>query len=300
MNVATFFIAAVLFLTTAVILYFIWYAVRGRHSIERRRRQAEARRRKTEREDNTKVRWGVDKHSYCYPKINDTMGYEFITVEKIPEDLRTHVPIDNPVETTPADSWKYDASQGFTNVTAARATAATDDQPGKTDEEDISYPQMDQKDPYRFGSIKRKNNEERLPESQLEDEDLQDDEETGDAINPQDIEDLRNMKEWFNKDVDNLPSDEDLIAMMEEHPEAIDPNEPDRETVRQFIKEREELEKEAMEFEQAAFEASDNNSHSSFGSDIMNELAESLEDDNEQPAEPQPQIDTENIPDPND
>lgn len=288
-------IASALFLASAFILYFTWYAVRGRYVIERRRRQRAEKQRKENAENNPdNLRWGVDKHSYCYPKINDTMGYEFITVVKIPEELRSEPNNCTEVERSPSDSWAYAASQGFMNVGTARATTSTSDQSSKISEEETSYPQPDERDPYRIGSINRRRTEQKpFREKNDEDENNADT-----SINPQDLEDLRYLKEWFNKDVDNLPSDETLFEILEGHPEAMDPDEPDRDEARRIIMEKEELERNVMAFHEAAMEASDDSLDDTFGQDIMNQINDAVTGETEE-EENTPGLSEDDIPNPN-
>lgn len=304
MKILPIIIAAVLFLVTVSICYIIWYAVRGRYAIERRRRQAEALRREAEREDRQQGRWGVDKHSYCYPKINDTMGYEFITVEKIPVELRPDIRERDkePEETSLSDSWNYAASMGFTNVTTARATAASTDPSATTEEEDTSYPQRDERDPVRHGSINlaAKAEEPRREEDGPDNPQEENDDDTNGSVNPQDIEDLRNMKEWFNKDSDNpdnLPGNEELLAILEANPEVVDKNEPDREEARRIIQDKEDLENDVQAFEKAAMDASDKSLNDTFGTDIMRQLMGDEQDD--EGGDAGDELPEDDIPDPN-
>ncbi len=84
----SFLIALLLFAITSLGLYAIWYIVRGKHvadkkAQEKREKETKARTKKKEprREE------GIGKDSYCYPKINDVMGYELVKVVNVPKAL---------------------------------------------------------------------------------------------------------------------------------------------------------------------------------------------------------------------
>lgn len=77
-------IAAVLFLVSSAGAYVIWYIVRGRRKKLGRAAGTPAPGGREEEKPDAK-----DKPSrpYCYPKINDVMGFEFVTVVKVPDEL---------------------------------------------------------------------------------------------------------------------------------------------------------------------------------------------------------------------
>lgn len=63
--------------------YALWYLFRGR----RRKRRGEAGEAPDERKASHGGWGGYGKDSYCYPKINDMMGFEFVKVVRVPEEL---------------------------------------------------------------------------------------------------------------------------------------------------------------------------------------------------------------------
>ena len=70
--------------------YTVWYVLRGRHRKQARRKAAEERAGAADgipAEPHREGRWGVGRDSYCYPKINDAMGYEFIKIVHVDPGL---------------------------------------------------------------------------------------------------------------------------------------------------------------------------------------------------------------------
>jgi Cobalamin biosynthesis protein CobT (nicotinate-mononucleotide:5, 6-dimethylbenzimidazole phosphoribosyltransferase) len=70
--------------------YAVWYVLRGRHRKLARRKAAEERADAADgrpAEPRREGRWGVGRDSYCYPKINDAMGYEFIKIVHVDPGL---------------------------------------------------------------------------------------------------------------------------------------------------------------------------------------------------------------------
>ncbi len=80
-------VAVLMFLLMTAVIYVTYYILWGRH---RKNVRKEEKKHETEtvknKEDNGNVRWGVSKDSYCYPTINDILGYEFIKIIKVPVD----------------------------------------------------------------------------------------------------------------------------------------------------------------------------------------------------------------------
>lgn len=77
-------LAGVLFLGTALISYMIWHVLRKRHTSTPAGKKEEA---ASETNKPSPGKWGVEKDAYCYPRINDVMGFEFVKVVKVPSEL---------------------------------------------------------------------------------------------------------------------------------------------------------------------------------------------------------------------
>lgn len=78
-------IAALLFILMSFVIYVTYYILWGRHrkNIRKEKKQQENRP-NVFKGDDKNTRWGVAKDSYCYPIINDILGYEFIKIIKVP------------------------------------------------------------------------------------------------------------------------------------------------------------------------------------------------------------------------
>jgi hypothetical protein len=139
-------VAFLLFVATLVVSYVIWYAIRGRRLRERdaalkaaeKKGRAEGARKKAK--SSAKGKWGVGKDSYCYPGMNDVMGYEFISVVKVDENLTNPGEPETKKDSSPAGapgrSWDNSTGIGLTTVpTEDHQTQAYD---GETD---VSYPE---------------------------------------------------------------------------------------------------------------------------------------------------------------
>lgn len=74
--------ALMLTLLTTVFVYVLWYIFRGRHSRTVTKKKHEEENNETVQEGQ-KGRWGVPKDSYCYPAINDILGWEFVHVVQL-------------------------------------------------------------------------------------------------------------------------------------------------------------------------------------------------------------------------
>lgn len=82
-------IATVMFIITMLFFVaFLRLAARRRHNRPKGSPGAQEAEEKPENEPEKVGRWGVPKGSYCYPGINDTMGYEFVKVVPVDEDIR--------------------------------------------------------------------------------------------------------------------------------------------------------------------------------------------------------------------
>lgn len=80
-------IAAFLFLLSSIGLYVIWYIVRGRRKKLEREALASAPDKGTEAAAEEAPEKKMPSRPYSYPKINDVMGYDFVTVVDVPVEL---------------------------------------------------------------------------------------------------------------------------------------------------------------------------------------------------------------------
>ena len=169
-------------------------------------------------EKKKKEKWGVEKDAYCYPSINDVMGYEFVKVIKTGETAQTIE--DQPAETEPKKTWEE--SQGIGGLRTVSSTDATSES-----EEDVFYPDpMDAPRPRpRIPNIVEP--EEKEPTEQ----------ETPHTDNPEDYydedvteisgvtqEDLELASEIFKDSIpyiDDMP-DEQIDQLIEENPQMIE------------------------------------------------------------------------------
>ena len=84
-------IASVLFLFTLGLTYAFWYVIRGRrkaHPAPVEEKPSPAEHAPAEETEEKKRKEGYSRGDYCYPKINDIMGYDFVKVVEVPEHLR--------------------------------------------------------------------------------------------------------------------------------------------------------------------------------------------------------------------
>lgn len=119
-------IAAILFLfVTACMIFMLALARRGRKKKKIQDVQQEADpEEKTAKSKKKKQRWGVDKDAYCYPHINDVMGFEFVKVIKVEGTNKAQAPGNEP-----ATDWEH--SKG---VNGLRIVSSNDMQESNMDE----------------------------------------------------------------------------------------------------------------------------------------------------------------------
>ena len=84
------FLAIFLFSLTTAAGYVVWYVIRGQRDREMRKRRGlkpDDEAQEPSKKAKKKLKWGLEKDAYCYPDINDVMGYEFVSVIKVPGEL---------------------------------------------------------------------------------------------------------------------------------------------------------------------------------------------------------------------
>jgi hypothetical protein len=145
------------------------------------------------------------KNAYCYPRINDVMGYEFISVVKIPEEL-TIAPQKNEIGREQNEA-NYDG-----RLTGATATEHQEqDDPNLPEEE--SRPGND--------NASEKENGEEYEVAEMEN------------ISPYELEQLNKMAPWTNRDYDETFSDAEIDAIINSNPGIIiNDGESDEESLR--------------------------------------------------------------------
>lgn len=196
-------IAFVLFLLTFSLGYVL---LRARRSAAAARRGKTQKEKKEDGENAQKEkprpagRWGVSKDSYCYPKINDMMDYEFVKVIQVDEKLR------------PAFKKKEDLPQPGPEEENTGTPAV---RPG------ISAVSSEQRND-ESGNVIEEVPEEPKP-APVEDDEY---ESSIDAATARDLENLGDsFNPWQSKDYDNSYYDQIIEQNLNDFPETID--EPD-------------------------------------------------------------------------
>ena len=121
-------IAVLLVLLSSLIVYMTWYVIHGRKVRSRKAPEADAEPRGDKK--HNKTRWGVDKDSYCYPSINDVMGFEFVKVVKVDDAQPAQ---QNEPNVKP--SWEESRGAGLMTVSSNETTQER--------EEDEPFPEAD-------------------------------------------------------------------------------------------------------------------------------------------------------------
>lgn len=139
--------AAVLVAVTLVLAYVLWYIVRGRYVRQRKQAlKAMAKGNTPKREEPGKDDgdWKKHKGSYCYPSINEVMGYEFVKVVNVTE-AEPIVPSGNPVMPAPVKeeqkTWGNSEGTGFTTQSNNAVSTISSDGDPRTPAEGETYPE---------------------------------------------------------------------------------------------------------------------------------------------------------------
>lgn len=211
-----FIIAALLaILTGPPAAYTLWYLLRGRYLKSKQKdRKSPAGKEGaaepgTEGEEDADAsansRWGVKRDAYCYPKINDVMGFEFVGVIKVDDRIagRVRETADGAGENKPA----WGESQGIgTSLVKTRATTEQD----APDEDD-------------FDGYAEENERHAVPTPPADDlnpavTDDEDDERDRDSyITPEVLKDLTEMSRfggWTHSEEDFEISDDDYAKIL--------------------------------------------------------------------------------------
>lgn len=253
-------LAVTLSMITFIIAYIIWYLVRKKAKATDSIEETE----KTEvKEDHSK-----DKKSYCYPWINDMMGFEFISVVRVPEELTRSV----------------EKTSEMAENTVINLLATTDEP--SNDENDVQLPD----DP------NRKENEEdrskilrrplRQPANSLKDRQEEAKEEydvveTNVGVNPYELQQLDLMAPWTDRDYDNEQSDDMLDAIIRNNPDMIDMEGADEAEAIQIGVEQKALHEHEIEMLEDAF--SNRAEANAKALELINKLGSDAPDENDIP-----------------
>lgn len=232
-------------------MYFIWYTVRGRHVKEKRRRQKAAAE-QTAAGPRKKGKWGVEKGAYCYPAINDVMGFEFVKVVDSP-DFSKPAPSE---EDSTENTWAKSSGIGTNTVTQSVVSAVPNDD--HTGNENDQYDSDDDKTDVR---------QEKQDDTEI-DESIEDKQEDFDVLNK--------TGDWSAVPIEDydFPSDEETLAIADKNPGCIDDNYTDEQARR--IQEENEVATRARLLREKQYEIDEKKDTYSSGDQMM-ELARDAE-----------------------
>lgn len=221
-------VALVLFIVTSILLYVSWYVVHGR---KRKGSQADSPSgepdTETQREDKEtsrkrrKNKWGYTKDDYCYPFINDIMGFEFVKVVKLKQD---ESPVQQTNNTEEGKRPAWEDSRGIGSLSTVSSTPVRQEA-----EEDEPFPENNTSvtprnpAPYQ-ASFKQKPTNEQEPSPE--------DEETDTAhFSLEDYEAAMNWGGWPDHSSGALPADDELIdKLIDENPAVLEQTNDDEQS----------------------------------------------------------------------
>lgn len=190
-------IAIVLFIFTSLVMYMIWRVL-----TRKRRKEKPSQPGKTETEPAKKGKWGVDKDSYCYPTINDVMGFEFVRVIKVPDELTQK----EQSAGSPLDWGTSRGSIGMTTTSTRSSSQETGD--------DEPFPETN----YMPGSV-NKPNPVRTEGGAAE---FDDDDNILHDITQEDLLEAQTTQEWPRNN-DNFNDDQEFISIIDQNQDIIEP-----------------------------------------------------------------------------
>lgn len=249
-------LAALLALLTAFSALTMLYIVRER----RRRLRADSGAAPSRQEDGAKDK-GRPAKPYSHPKINDMMGFEFITVVDVPKEL-----LEEKKDAEP--DWSKSSGIGM----SVRSSGDTDDQ------DEIHDDTRPRGATATGGGAQEESRQDSEEEEAPQGEQAEIDPEILEAINHIDCD-------WNNRDYDSELPDEVLDEVMDNNPDAIETADYTEEDIR-ASREREmnmrmlEIEQNAIDGEKDIFEP---------GADIMASLSgDGMPDDEDEDDDPVP------------
>ena len=289
--------AAVLVAVTLVLAYVLWYIVRGRYVRQRKqalRAMAQGNTPKREEPRKDDGDWKKHKGSYCYPSINEVMGYEFVKVVNVTE-AEPIVPSGNPVMPAPVKeeqkTWGNSEGTGFTTQSNNAVSTISSDGDPRTPAEGETYPEQGTSG---------------TPSGQTRDQGREDDgldpEEGGVDYSKDEIKNIRTVEfaggAWpnadgdDNKDFDESKMTPEMYESLNGNPEMFgergDP-ETDRKVSLNSMLLNEAQARSASVFDENFAQISDSTDEDNFGDNIldsvnqqMREMGEDIPDINEQ------------------
>lgn len=219
--------ALLLFLLSSIMLYATWYIIHGRKRKKTSRTSGDQPGDEPdethERRSNRKKKWGYSKNDYCYPGINDVMGFEFVKVVKLKDDAPSPVPA--PAATGGKPDWEQ--SRGIGSLSTVSSTGINQET-----EEDEPFPENE------AGILGRNGNgfQGRFqPKGQPDREEPSTDESeiTNADFSTAEYEAAMAWNGWENHGEEIFPADDEYIdKMLNDHPDEIDNAGPDEENIR--------------------------------------------------------------------
>lgn len=187
------FVAFILMLLTIIAGYIAWYNLWG--SYRKKKRLLDA---KTDKKETYSPK--MDRKSYCYPTINDVMGYEFVSVVRVPDEL-----------TTGKHAGKDEISSTGTPTRPAGLEGISGEE--RHDEDEPNLPdERGQKSPLQ---AERKGKGETEDEYDVVESDVK--------IDPYELEQLNKMNEpWANRDYDDEFTEQMMDVILENNKDLID------------------------------------------------------------------------------
>ncbi len=220
-------IAIVLFIITSAMLWGILLLARKR---QKGKTNAATQNDSQEEEErpthNGKEKWGVGKDAYCYPSINDVMGFEFVTVQKVENELlgtqkenEKKTEDDRPTRTV---SWGE--SQGIGGLRAVSRT-----QQASSTQEDDAFPE--EGNPQRPAPYSARSAQQNTQRAEEPVEEVKETEEV-EGISEEELDFQQSTQsmwgEWENRDEQNMMSEEEMRNLINSNEELIEePREDD-------------------------------------------------------------------------
>lgn len=226
-------IAAFLFLLTVFGLYLIWYIARGKHVAEKKAQESREKEKQGKARPKARKTASVaGRDSYCYPKINDIMGYEFVKVVNVPADLVG--PVNNEPEPAPKEkTWGDTAGIGMTkrSVSAvngdelrrARRQAEGNDSTGIPDEEHMEP--AARREPERTKHVQHSGPQGTEKEMEIEQEEPETPSESEISELPINVDDFEAMAMFQNNDpypVNDVFNEKDIDNVLDANSAIVD------------------------------------------------------------------------------
>lgn len=262
-------IAVVLFILTTLMLWGILLLAKKRNGKKTTESTTENENEGEEPTHNGKEKWGVGKDAYCYPSINDVMGFEFVTVQKVENELLgTQKENEKKTEDDqPARTVSWGESQGIGGLRAVSRT-----QQASSTQEDDAFPE--EGNPQRPAPYSARNAQQNTQRAEEPVEEVKETEEV-EGISEEELDFQQSTQsmwgEWENRDEQNMMSEEEMRNLINSNEELIEePREDDEQ--KRIGNEIEKL--------RDAFNATEKNTYQDEIGSLMDEL-DNMEEKNE-------------------